>query len=68
LLYPSFDIRINYGDPISGQVGRLFLPIDAAVGRRLSDNIVMMLEVSMPVIKDYPVYELKAELRISATF
>ena len=68
LLYPSFDIRINFGDPISGQVGRLFLPIDAAVGRRLSDNIVMMLEVSVPVIKDYPVYELKAELRISATF
>ncbi len=29
-LYPSFDIRINYGDPVPGQTGRLFL----ASGRR----------------------------------
>ena len=68
LLYPSFDIRFNFGDPISGQVGRLFLPIDIAVGRKLSDNFVMTLEVSVPVIKDFPVYELKAELKIAATF
>jgi hypothetical protein len=39
-----------------------FLPIDAAVGRKLSDNFVMTLEVSVPVIKNFPVYELKAEL------
>jgi hypothetical protein len=68
LLYPSFDIRFNFGDPISGQVGRLFLPIDVAVGRKLSDNFVMTMEVSAPVIKDFPIYELKAELKISATF
>jgi hypothetical protein len=68
LLYPSFDIRFNFGDPISGQVGRLFLPIDVAVGRKLSDNFVMTLEVGAPVIKDFPVYEFKAELKISATF
>jgi hypothetical protein len=68
LLYPSFDIRFNFGDPIPGQVGRLFLPIDVAVGRSLGDNFVMTLEVSAPVIKDFPVYELKAELKISATF
>jgi len=24
-LYPSYDIRINYGDPVSGQTRRLFL-------------------------------------------
>jgi hypothetical protein len=68
LLYPSFDIRINFGDPILGQVGRLFLPIDVAVGRRLSDNFVMTLEVGKPVIKDFPVYVLKAELKILSTF
>jgi hypothetical protein len=33
-LYPSNDIRINYGDAVPGQTGRLFLPFDAAVGRR----------------------------------
>ena len=68
LLYPSFDIRLNFGDPISGQVGRLFLPIDVAVGRKLSDRFVMTLEVSVHVIKDFPVYDLRAELKISATF
>jgi hypothetical protein len=49
-------------------VGRLFLPIDVAVGRKLSDRFVMTLEVSVPVIKDFPVYDLRAELKISATF
>jgi hypothetical protein len=67
-LFPSFDIRINYGDPSSGQTGRLFFPIDASVGRKLNDNIVMSLEMSVPVVKDYPVYDFKAELRMSAKF
>ena len=26
--YPSNDIRINYGQPVSGQTRRLFLPFD----------------------------------------
>lgn len=37
-LYPSYHIRINYGDPVSGQTGRLFLPADVAVGRKVSDQ------------------------------
>jgi hypothetical protein len=32
--YPSHDIRINYGAPIAGQTGRLFLPFDALIGRQ----------------------------------
>ncbi len=63
-LYPSYDIRINYGDPVSGQTGRLFLPADLAVGYTLSDKIAMSLEVSVPIIKDYPVYDFKAEFRV----
>lgn len=63
-LYPSYDIRINYGDPISGQTGRLFLPADAALGYALSDKIAMSLEVSVPIIKDYPVYDFKTEFRL----
>ena len=31
--YPNPDIRINYGDPITGQNGRLFLPMDFMFGR-----------------------------------
>jgi hypothetical protein len=62
-LYPSYDIRINYGDPVSGQTGRLFLPADLAVGYVLSDKVTMSLEVSVPIIKDYPVYDFKTEFR-----
>jgi hypothetical protein len=62
-LYPSYDIRINYGDPKSGQTGRLFLPADFAVGREVSDHLVISLEISVPMIKDYPVYDFKTQLR-----
>lgn len=68
ILFPSFDIRINYGEPSSGQTGRLFFPIDASVGRKLGDNVVISLEGSVPVIKDYPVYNFKTEFRVSAKF
>jgi len=54
-LFPSNDIRANFGDPVTGQTGRLFLPFDISVGRKATDKIVMSLEVSVPIIKDYPV-------------
>src|SRR5208337_2210453 len=63
-LYPSYDIRINFGPPVSGQTGPLFLPADAAIGYHLRDHIVISLEGSLPIIKDYPVYDFKAQLRI----
>jgi hypothetical protein len=63
-LYPSYDIRINYAAPVSGQTGRLFLPADAAIGYRLSDRVAISLEGSVPIVKDYPVYDYKMELRI----
>jgi hypothetical protein len=66
--YPSADIRINYGDPITGQTGRLFLPFDARIGRKLSDNIALSLEVGVPIIKDYPVYNLKTQVRFNMTY
>jgi len=66
--YPSYDIRINYGDPISGQTGRLFLPFDVAVGRKITDRFTMSLEASVPIIKDYPVYNFKTELRMTMQF
>jgi hypothetical protein len=66
--YPSNDIRINFGDAISGQTGRLFLPFDAAVGRKIGDRVTASLELGVPIIKDYPVYDLKAELRVGVQF
>jgi len=42
-LYPSADIRVNYGDPVTGQTGRLFLPFDFSVGRSLTKNFTYRL-------------------------
>jgi hypothetical protein len=67
-LYPSNDIRINYGDPISGQTGRLFLPVDAAIGRNVTDKLVISFEAGVPIIDAYPVYKFKAELRLVLKF
>ena len=67
-LYPSYDIRINFGDLVSGQTGRLFLPFDFAVGRTITDSLTTSLEVSFPIVKDYPVYDFKTELRVTWRF
>ena len=67
-LYPSNDIRINYGGTVSGQTGRLFLPFDFSVGRKITDRWTISLEASVPMIDDYPVYNFKTELRIVMQF
>ena len=66
--YPSNDIRINFDAPISGQTGRLFLPLDVSVGRKVADNWIISLEAGVPIIKNYPVYDFKTELRIVKQF
>jgi hypothetical protein len=67
-LYLSVDIRVNFGDPVTGQTGRLFLPFDARIGRNLTDHLALSLEVGVPIIKDYPVYNVKAEVRLNFTY
>ena len=59
---------MNFGDPVPGQTGRLFLPFDARVGRALTDRISLSLEVGVPIIKDYPVYNFKAQVRLNVTY
>jgi hypothetical protein len=66
--FPSPDIRINLGDPITGQTGRLFLPFDARIGRKLEENAALSFELGIPIIKDYPVYNLKTQVRFNLTF
>jgi hypothetical protein len=68
MLYPSADIRVNYGDPITGQTGRLFLPFDFSVGRSLTKYFTVSLEVGLPIIKDYPVYDFKTTTRLNLRF
>lgn len=66
--YPSADVRINYGDPVAGQTGRLFLPFDVKIGRKLTENAVLSVEVGLPMIRDYPVYNFKTEVRLNILF
>jgi hypothetical protein len=38
------------------------------IGRNIIDRIVASLEVSVPIVKDYPVYSFKTEARVSFNF
>lgn len=67
-LYPSTDIRVNYGDPITGQTGRLFVPFDFLVGYRPTKQLVFSLELSVPIIKDFPLYTFKSQFRVGYLF
>jgi hypothetical protein len=67
-LFPSPDIRVNYGDPIVGQTGRWFVPFDVRVGRKFTNNIALSLEVGVPIVKDYPLYDFKTQLRLDVTY
>ena len=66
--YPNPDIRINYGAPVTGQTGRLFLPMDFLIGRDLTKAITLSLEIGVPMIRDYPVYDFKAVTRLNVKF
>jgi hypothetical protein len=68
IAWPNTDIRWNFGQKASGQTGRLFLPLDLEVGRNLAQAHTVSLEVSTPLIRDYPVYRIKIEARYSARF
>lgn len=66
--FPSQDIRYNFGDPVTGQTGRLFLPIDVRFGKKISDQVTASVEVGVPIIKDYPVYDFKGQFRLNVTW
>jgi hypothetical protein len=62
-LYPSPDIRLNYGTPVVGQTGRLFVPLNFMVGYKPTENTVISAEFGIPIIKDFPAYTFKTQLR-----
>jgi hypothetical protein len=55
-LFPSPDIRWNYGTPIYGQTGRFFLPLNFMVGWKPTPHTIISAEFGIPVIKDFPAY------------
>jgi hypothetical protein len=67
-LYPSPDIRVNFSDRVTGQTGRLFVPLDARITRKLTDSLAASLEVGVPIIRQYPVYDFKTQFRVNLTF
>lgn len=67
-LYPDPDIRWNFGAPVTGQTGRLFLPFDASIGKTFNKYFVASLELAAPIIKEYPVYNFKTALRLNFKF
>lgn len=53
--FPSQDIRYKCGDPVTSQTGRLFLPFDVRVGKKISDQVAASVEVGVPIVRDYSV-------------
>lgn len=60
-LFPSSDIRYNLGDKRSRDKGRWFVPANVMVGKMIRKNVVTSVEVGVPIIKDYRVYDFKTE-------
>ena len=67
-LYPSPDIRWNYGTPVYGQTGRFFLPLNFMVGWKPTPHTVISVEFGIPIIKDFPAYTFKTQLRVGYLF
>ena len=67
-LFPSTDIRYNLANEKPGDKGRWFIPADFMVGKMLNKTTVASLEVSIPIIKDYNVYDFKMEARVGFFF
>lgn len=65
-LFPSADIRVNLGRGRSR--GRWFFPFDVLAGVLVTPQLVTSLEVSVPLVKGYPVYDFKLEATIAYFF
>jgi hypothetical protein len=65
-LFPSSDIRINLGKPQGS--GRLFFPFDVLAGIMVTPRLLASLEASIPIVKDYPVYDFKLEATVGYFF
>lgn len=62
-LFPSSDIRINLMDD-----GKLFLPFNVMVGKLVTRSIVASVELGVPTVHDYKVYDFKLEARVGFFF
>jgi hypothetical protein len=66
----TFDIVSRCRDVFlrSGKWFRFCFGSVSWIGRKLSDNAALSLEVGVPIVKDYPVYDFKTEVRLNVTW
>lgn len=62
-LFPSQDIVLN---TVDGH--KWFLPADFLVGRRITKDTVAAVEVSVPIVKEFTLYDFKLQFRFSRSF
>lgn len=62
-LFPSQDIVLN---TLGGH--KWFVPADFLVGRHITQRTLVAVEVSIPIVKEFTLYDFKLEARISHKF
>jgi hypothetical protein len=62
-LFPSQDIVLN---TIGGK--RWFVPADFLMGRNLTERVVASVEASVPIVKEFVLYNFKLQARLSYSF
>ena len=61
--FPSQEIAVNFLDG-----GKWFFPFDFLVGKRLSSRVLVSVETSVPLVRDYNLYEFRLQTRLSFAF
>jgi hypothetical protein len=67
-IFPSSDIRYNLREERPGDKGKWFVPFNFMLGKMVDKSTVASLEVGVPIINDYQVYDFKIEARIGFFF
>jgi hypothetical protein len=67
-LFPSTDIRYNLRDERPGDKGKWFVPFNFMLGKMVNKSTVASVEVGVPIVNDYQVYDFKIEARIGWFF
>lgn len=67
-VFSSTDIRYNLGEKRPGDSGRWFVPLDFTVGTLINKTTIASLEIGVPLIKDYDLYDFKIEARLGFFF
>ncbi len=67
-LFPSTDIRYNLGEKRLRDTGRWFIPANFLIGKMVRKNVITSLEIGIPIVKQYKVYDFKSEFRVGIFF